>query len=299
VVKKISELYLDARRALMTQEDKETASTMARDLVCHVTGKRKEQMLAEQDLYVGDDACLAMDAAVKRLLAGEPLAYVLGQWDFYGMTLQVNPNVLIPRDDTCAVTALAIEKALFLDAAPRILDLCTGSGCIGLAVANRIKDAKVTLADISKEALTVARRNAADQKLSKRVMCVQADALKPPAPLLGKFDMIISNPPYITTQEMRELPPSVKNYEPHLALHGGDDGLDFYRSVAENYRYALKPGGFLCLEFGMGQGDAVCKILEQNDFTILERSRDFNDRERAVLAQYRKEDEYGNEKDRL
>jgi release factor glutamine methyltransferase len=85
-------------------------------------------------------------------------------------------------------------------------------------------------------------------------MCVQADALKPPAPLLGKFDMIISNPPYITTDEMKELPVSVKDYEPHLALHGGDDGLDFYRSVAGQYKHALKPGGFLCLEFGMGQG---------------------------------------------
>ena len=294
MVKKISDLYLDTRRALMTQEEKNMAGAMARDLICHITGKRKEQLLAEQDMYVGDEVCLATDAALKRLLDGEPLAYVMGQWDFYGMTLQVNPSVLIPRDDTCAVTALAIEKALFLDTAPRILDLCTGSGCIGLAVANRIKDAKVTLADISREALSVARRNVADQKLSKRVMCVQVDALKPPAPMLGKFDMIISNPPYITTQEMQELPLSVKNYEPHLALHGGDDGLLFYRSVAENYKHALKPGGFLCLGFGMGQGNAVCDILEKNDFTILERSRDYNDRERAVLAQYRKENEYGN-----
>ena len=289
MVIRISDLYLQTRRALMTQEDKDTAASLARDLLCSVLGKRKEQLLAEQDMYVGDSACLAVDAGVKRLLAGEPLAYVLGQWEFYGLTLQVNPNVLIPRDDTCAVTALAIEQALFLDSSPRILDLCTGSGCIGLAIASKIKDAKVTLADISKDALAVARRNAADHKLSKRVMCVQADALKEPAPLLGKFDMIVSNPPYITTEEMQELPVSVKDYEPHLALHGGDDGLDFYRSVAGNYKHALKPGGYLCLEFGMGQGDAVCKILQENDFAILERSRDYNDRERAVLAQYRKE----------
>jgi release factor glutamine methyltransferase len=108
---------------------------------------------------------------------------------------------------------------------------------------------------------------------------------------LGKFDMIISNPPYITGPEMAELPASVKDYEPYLALYGGRDGLDFYRSIAENYTQALKPGGYLALEFGMGQGDDVCRILTEHGYTILERTKDFNDRERAVLAQYgRKED---------
>ena len=103
--------------------------------------------------------------------------------------------------------------------------------------------------------------------------------------------MIVSNPPYITTQEMTQLPHSVRDYEPHLALHGGADGLDFYRSIADKYRQALKPGGYLCFEFGMGQGDAVCEILETNGYTILERTRDNNDIERAVIAQFgRKED---------
>ena len=133
--------------------------------------------------------------------------------------------------------------------------------------------------------MAVAKKNVVQQKLSARVSCVQADALKPAAPFLGKFDLIISNPPYITTDEMAVLPISVKNYEPHLALHGGGDGLDFYRSIATNFANALKPGGYLCLEFGMGQGNAVCAILKENGYTILERSRDYNDRERAVLAQ--------------
>lgn len=269
----------------MVQEEPSYASLLSRSILCHVTGKTQEQILADKDMFVGDDICNAMSLAVQRVLDGEPLAYVLGQWDFYGMTLHVDRNVLIPRDDTCAVTALAIRQALFLDSTPRILDLCTGSGCIGLAVANRVKDAKVTLADISKEALAVAKKNVTQQKLSARVSCVQADALKPAAPFLGKFDLIISNPPYITTDEMSALPESVKDYEPHLALHGGADGLDFYRSIAVNFADALKPGGYLCLEFGMGQGNAVCAILEENGYTILERSRDYNDRERAVLAQ--------------
>ena len=292
MVKKYSQLYLEARRALMEVEDQQTASLLARNLLCYVSGKSQEQFLADRELYAGEDVCRAMEDAVRRILAEEPLAYVLGEWEFYGMSLYVNPNVLIPRDDTCAVTELAIKKGLFLDQDPRILDLCTGSGCIGLAIANRVKDAKVTLADVSKEALMVARKNIVRNKLSGRVSCVQIDALVPATAFLGKFDMIVSNPPYITTQEMADLPRSVSEYEPHLALHGGEDGLMFYRAIVENYTQALKPGGYLCFEFGMGQGDDVCRILEMNGYTILERTRDYNDRERAVLAQYgRKEEE--------
>lgn len=291
MVKTISDLYLDARRALMVQEDAQTASLLARNLVCHITGKSHEQILSERSAYVGDDICSKMDDSIARILAGEPLAYVLGEWDFYGMTLHVDNNVLIPRDDTCAVTSLAIKQALFLNSNPRILDLCTGSGCIGLAIATRVKDAKVTLADISREAMVVAKRNIQAQKLSARVSCVQVDALAEPAPFLGKFDMIVSNPPYITTQEMCDLPDSVKKFEPHLALHGGSDGLKYYRSIAENFAKVLKTGGYLCFEFGMGQGDDVCNILENSGYTIVERSKDYNDRERAVIARYdRKED---------
>ena len=291
MVKKYADLYLEARRALMTQEDAQTAGLMARNLIALYSGQSQEYILSNRDLYAGEETCEKTEKAVKRLLKGEPLAYVLGEWEFYGLPLYVNENVLIPRDDTVPVATLAINQAIFLPAAPRILDLCTGSGCIGLAVASRIKDARVTLADISKDALAVAKKNIARNKMTGRVSCVQANALAPAPAFLGKFDMIISNPPYITGADMPTLEDSVKLYEPHLALFGGEDGLDFYRSIAENFTSALKPGGFLCLEFGDDQGDDVCRILEANGYTILERSRDYNDRERAVLAQYgRKED---------
>lgn len=291
MVKKLSQLYLDTRRVFMESEDKQTASLLARNLLCHVTGKTAEELMRDMEMYASSAVSDQLDVLVSRVCAGEPMAYVLGEWDFYGMTLHVDHNVLIPRDDTCAVTDLAIKKALFLNASPRILDLCTGSGCIGLAIAHRVKDARVTLADVSVEAITVAKKNIALQKLTGRVSCVKADALSQPPAFLGKFDMIVSNPPYITTDEIEQLPESVKCYEPHLALHGGTDGLDFYRAIAENYAQVLKPGGYLCFEFGMSQGDAVCQILESNQYTILERTRDYNDRERAVIARYgRKED---------
>lgn len=280
------ELYLQTRACLLTTESPESAGPMARDLVSTLSGMTQESFLAEKNSPVSAEICQRVDEALTRLRQGEPLPYVLGEWNFYGLPLYVGPQVLIPRDDTCALAELAIHRALFLDQDPRILDLCCGSGCIGLAIASRLKDARVTLGDLSKEALSVARKNIQRNHLGGRVSCVQVDAMEEPPAFLGKFDMIVSNPPYVTAGEMEELPPSVKNFEPHMALYGGPDGLDFYRSITERYRSILKPGGFLCYEFGMGQGDAVCAILEENGFTVLERTRDYNDRERAVLAQY-------------
>ena len=292
MVKQYSQLYLDARHTLIQNgEDAQEAGFMARTLLCHVSGKTQEEFLMYRELYASEEICTAVEAGVDRLLTGEPLAYVLGEWEFYGLKLHVDRNVLIPRDDTCAVAALAIKQAIFLDQSPRILDLCCGSGCIGLAVASRVRDARVTLADISRDAMAVAKNNIALNKLTGRVYCVSADAMAPAHPFLGKFDMIVSNPPYITGEEMKELPKSVSDFEPHLALYGGEDGLDFYRAIAVNYKNALKPGGYLAFEFGMGQGDDVCAILEANGYTVLERARDYNLVERAVLAQYgRKED---------
>ena len=291
MVKKYGDLYLDTRRALLATENTQDAGVMARMLVCHVSGKTQAEFLAERDMYASEEIVKGVEAGLQRLLDQEPMAYILGQWEFYGLPLRVSPKVLIPRDDTCAVAELAIRQALFLKKDPRILDLCCGSGCIGLAVASRVKDAKVTLADISQDALAVAKENVALNKLSGRVRCVAADALKPAFPFLGKFDLIVSNPPYITADEMKELPKSVSEYEPHLALFGGEDGLDFYRSIAKNFAPALKPGGYLAFEFGETQGDDVCRILEENGYTVLERARDYNDRERAVLARYGRKEE--------
>lgn len=286
MVKTYGDLYVRTRDRLTLTESPETAGPMARDLVSTLSGMTQEAFLAERDKPVSEELTARVDMAVDRYLAGEPLPYVLGEWTFYGLDLYVSPDVLIPRDDTCAVAELTIHRGLFLDQNPRILDLCCGSGCIGLAIASRLKDARVTLADLSGPALSVARKNIQRNHMGGRVSCVQVDAMEAPPAFLGKFDMIVSNPPYVTASEMEELPDSVKKYEPHMALFGGTDGLNFYRAITKNFRDLLKPGGFLCYEFGMGQGDAVCAILEENGFTVLERTLDFNERERAVLAQY-------------
>ena len=290
MVKRYGDLYLEARRALLATEDPQSAAMLARQLLCYASGKSQEYILANRDLYASEQTGSVLQDAVNRLVSGEPLAYILGEWEFYGLKLYVNEHVLIPRDDTCALAQMAIKKALFLNENPRILDLCTGTGCVGLAVASRVKDARVTLADISKDALAVAKRNIQRHHMTGRVSCVQADALGKPSAFLGKYDMIVSNPPYIPAREIPELETSVRDHEPHLALVGGEDGLDFYRAIAENFKAALNPGGYLCFEFGDDQGDDVCAILEMNGYTILERTRDYNDRERACMAQLRKDD---------
>ncbi len=289
MVKKYAELYLEARRALLETEGP-AASNVARELLCAACGMTAEQLIVDLEQYASEDVCELVASYVERYLQQEPLAYILGQWDFYDMTLEITPDVLIPRDDTMVVTELAVKKTMFLQQNPRILDLCTGSGCIGLAIAKRVKDARVTLADISAEALRVARRNAQLQHLTNRVSCISLDAKKPALDFIGQFDLIVSNPPYITTAEMAELEPSVRDYEPHLALEGGEDGLEFYRAIIENYSSALRPGGFFCFEFGKGQENAVCELLTEANFEILELRRDTAEIIRAVLAQKREDD---------
>ncbi len=288
MVKTYAELYLDARRALLATEG-QFAGNIARELICAASGKTAEQMIADRDLYASQEVCELSESFVQRYLKGEPVPYILGQWNFYDMTLVVTPDVLIPRDDTMVVTELAIKKALFLEQNPRILDLCTGSGCIGLAIARRVKDARVTLGDVSPAALRVARRNVQLQKLTGRVSCVPIDVRKPAQDFLGTFDLIVSNPPYIATPELRTLDVSVRDYEPCLALDGGPDGLDFYRAIVKNFTHALNPGGYLCLEHGIGQEEAVGDILRAAGYTLLEQRKDTAEITRAVLARKREE----------
>ena len=289
MVKKYADLYLDARKAML-RTDGTYASTLARELLCAASGKSREAVIADRELYASEEICSRMEDLVRRHLAGEPMAYLLGQWDFYDMTLTVTPDVLIPRDDTMAVTELAVKKTMFLDQNPRILDLGTGSGCIGLAIARRVPDAKVTLGDVSQAALRVAKKNVSDLHFTGRVTCVPVDMKKPAAPFLGKFDLIVSNPPYVTSAEMETLDVSVKDYEPRLALDGGEDGLDYYRAIAQNFTSALRPGGWLALEFGLGQENAVCAILEAAGYEICELKEDNSGITRAVLARHGEEE---------
>ena len=201
-----------------------------------------------------------------RRLKGEPVAYIIGEWEFYGLSLDVSREVLIPRMDTEVLAEEAILAARGAGEGCRVLDLCAGSGCVGLAVAANVPECKVVLADLSEGALRICRQNVRRCGLSNQVTCLSADAKLPPLPALWDFDVIACNPPYIPTADIPTLDSSVKDYEPHEALDGGEDGLDFYRTVAAKWKGALRLGGRLIFEVGMGQSPDVEAILSENGF---------------------------------
>lgn len=283
MVKTYGDLFLAARRALIASQG-ENAALYARLLLSQLSGKTQARLIADHDEPAPDELEERLDAALLRLDAGEPLAYLLGRWSFYGMDLIVTPDVLIPRDDTMAVTDLAILHLRQLPPPQRVLDLCTGSGCIGLAIANHVPSARVSLCDVSPAALRVARQNAAQQKLAGRVHCLLGDVRQSVPEFWGKFSLITANPPYVTRAEMAQLDPSVRDYEPHLALDGGADGLELYRMILRNFTAALQPGGYICLEFGMGQEHAVGELLRAHGYDTLRFVRDLRGVTRAVSA---------------
>jgi release factor glutamine methyltransferase len=166
----------------------------------------------------------------------------------------------------------------------RVLDLCAGSGCIGLAVASQTPGARVVLGEYSDAALKICRQNIRRNGLSGRVVPIQVNALEKPERTLGEFQCIISNPPYIPRADIDGLDTSVREYEPHLALDGGEDGLDFYRAIAEKWKDALVPGGRLYFEVGIGQADDVLRIMRRQGFGDIQIVKDLNDIPRVVFG---------------
>ena len=282
MVKTYGDLYLNARREIAKFEP-EQASFVARELMAAATGKTVEQLLRDRDAAAPPQMELHLNKLILDYVQDKPLPYILGSWSFFGLDLKVTPDVLIPRDDTLPVTQLAMEK-LPKGGKMRVLDLCTGSGCIGIAIGARCPHARVTLADISDAALAIAKENVTTHRLQFRTNIVKLDAMQPCPDFLGKYDVIVSNPPYITVEEMKGLDRSVREYEPHLALCGGEDGLDFYRAICENFSDALTDGGWLCFEFGKGQEDAVGAILSEYHYSDLQFSKDTSEITRAVAA---------------
>lgn len=226
----------------------------------------------------------AAEQLLERRRREEPLAYVLGEWDFYGNRFVVTPDVLIPRGDTEWLCDAAVQAAKRLPE-PHVLDLCSGSGCIGISLALAIPAAHVTAVDYSEAALEVTRRNAQlHQLMPPRFAVVHGDALAPDS-ISGEFDLVVSNPPYITAQEMRALDHSVDAYEPHLALFGGEDGLDFYRAMAQKPAFCLKSGGEIFVECGWKQGEQVAELFRAAGWKGVRLMRDLAGIERIVSAQ--------------
>ena len=277
-----NDLYLDIRRQLRASGI-EASTLEARELVCFGTGKTKEELSRDGRLYASPELEKAVRNLVERHLAGEPVAYLIGEWEFYGLPLDISRDVLIPRPDTEVLAREAIDY-LQTQGECRVLDLCAGSGCIGLAVASQTPGARVVLGEYSDAALKICRQNIRRNGLSGRVVPIQVNALEKPERTLGEFQCIISNPPYIPRADIDGLDTSVREYEPHLALDGGEDGLDFYRAIAEKWKEALVPGGRLYFEVGIGQADDVLRIMRRQGFGDIQIIKDLNDIPRVVFG---------------
>ena len=275
-------LYLDIRQQLR-KAGIEAATLEARELVCFGTGKSREELQRDGGLYASPAVERRVRDLVDRHLAGEPVAYLIGEWEFYGLPLDISRDVLIPRPDT----EVLVEQALsYCDILPecRILDLCAGSGCIGLAMASRLPHSRVVLGEYSDAALKICRQNIRRNGLSGRVVPMQADAREKPERSLGEFQCIVSNPPYIPRADIETLDASVRDYEPHLALDGGEDGLDFYQTISGKWKDALAPGGRLYFEVGIGQADSVLRIMRAQGFGDIQIVKDLHDIPRVVFG---------------
>jgi len=266
-------LYLNAR-AKLRRAGIESAQLEAREIVCSAAGKTKEQFYRDMPLYVSAQLERQVEDLVARRIAGEPVAYLVGEWEFYGLTLEVNRDVLIPRIDTELLAERGILAARDAGEGARVLDLCAGSGCVGLAIAANAPGCRVVLGELSEGALRLCKQNIRRCGLNARVTCMSVDAKQPPPPALWDFDVIVCNPPYIPSGDIPGLDPSVRDYEPRMALDGGADGLDFYRVLAHKWRGALRLEGTLIFEVGLGQAGAVREIMAGNGFKEIRTSAD-------------------------
>lgn len=271
------------RRALLQWGIAETGSEKrleAELLLCYVLGTSRALLLAHDDMEATEVQIEAYQGMIMQYQSGAPLQYMLGTTDFMGLELQVTPAVLIPRFDTECL----VERALQLlepILQPTVLDICTGSGAIAIAISHYKKDAVVYAGDLSAEALRVATQNNAQCGTTVRFR--QGNLLEPFSDLQGKVDLLISNPPYVTTEEMQVLPEDVRQ-EPRMALWGGEDGLYFYRKITAAAVTQLHSGGWLAFEVGWQQGDAVRQLLTSHGFGDVKILQDWQGLDRVVCG---------------
>lgn len=282
MTKTINDVYIELFKRFKEADDPQP-SLSARELTAYACKADKNQIAHWGHIYLDDATVDYANILCDHCLDGEPLAYILGEWDFYGLTFCVDKSVLIPRADTERLCEMTIEQAKKKPFA-RILDLCCGSGCIGIAAAHEVADARVAGVDISDGALRIARENARLLEVQNRYVAVKADVRYRPPNNMGQFDILVSNPPYVTREEMRSLDKSVYDYEPHLALFGGEDGLDFYRYICSKWGELLVPGGMILFECGYQQAQQLAIILEENRFVGIGIEEDYAGVPRVVYG---------------
>lgn len=252
----------------------------AKQIIMHITGLTAPQILTDYTKELTEFQQNNLTVILRQREIRYPLQYILGEWDFYGRSFYVGPGVLVPRADTetvvevCAGFLKAKEK-------PAVLDLCAGSGCIGITLAKEFPDSSVLMAEKHDEALRYAEKNILRNK-ADNAAALKGDVFEGTFSE-GSFDLIVSNPPYIPQNEMRLISPETK-YEPQTALLAQDSGMEFYKAIINNYSKALKDGGMLCFEVGIRESERVSRLLEEAGFKNITVKKDLNGIDRAVAG---------------
>lgn len=251
----------------------------AKQIIKHITGYSNEQILSGYQNELSGFQEINLQVIMKQRLNRYPLQYILGKWDFYGRPYKVGPGVLIPRPDTETVIEVCLD-IIDKEKPSDVLDLCAGTGCIGITIACERKNSNVTLVEKYEEAARYIKENIKNADGNANVLMgdvfesIGADK---------KYDLIVSNPPYVSEKDMGNLQPEVE-FEPPTALYGGEDGLMFYRAIASNYRDSLKSGGSLVFEIGYDQGEAVKDILLALGFKNVKIKKDYSENDRVVFG---------------
>jgi len=254
-------------------------------VLTHVLNCDRLSLYLNKDINLGREESALVSLILKRRIFGEPVQYILGTSEFMGLEFKVDKRALIPRPETEILVEQALGKLKAMGiASPKVLDCGTGSGCIAVAIARLLPQADVWAADISIEALQLAKENACLNNVE--VKFIQGDLFNTLKPGGSRFDLIISNPPYLSTRQLSSLAKEI-SFEPVLALDAGVDGLDFYRRIISQAPAYLEKGGLLAFEVGINQADSVKELLEKEEFDGLEIIKDYNNIQRVLIAKKR------------
>ena len=271
----------------LTQKKVDSPRLSAELLLSDVLGMKRIELYMHFDKPVEQAKLDTLRGLVKRAGESEPIGYLVGRTEFYSLELAVCKDCLIPRPETELLVERAIEFLRTRTGNQHVLDLCTGCGCIAIAIAKNFPNVKVIATDISDAALAIAAQNVQKHKLEDKITLLAGDLFEPIIRQLDApaFDLIVSNPPYVSEPEFEKLDKNVKDYEPHLALHGGFDGLAVYRRIADQVNNFLKPDAALMMEIGYAQGSAIRHMLEQTGlFASVTIEKDLSNNDRIAIA---------------
>lgn len=276
----IAQAITEAARILQESGVPE-ARREAGSLLCYTLARQRAYLIAHADEMLTTDAITRFRDSVERRAAGEPLQYITGRQEFYGLDFEVTPDVLIPRPETelLVETALALLKE---ESAPLICDVGTGSGCIAIAIAHERTDARAVALDISPRALSVAARNAARHNVRDRINPIVSDCFAALDSSTARFQMILSNPPYVAEDALAGLQREVREHEPRVALTPGRDGLRIIKRLLEDAPRFLLPAGYLLMEIGFDQHEALRQLIDPRIWTLLEIHQDLQGIPRTV-----------------